>query len=620
MVNLTQEYGEDTCGIVSYADDLTLRRKQQSTGATVDLSLAVNSIDVFRSEPTVSVKSIELLKYVVPTVTVCPSESPLPSLPPTAALSPNPAQVSSNLHPSVPPLSLPINHVNNNHDDQPAVFMNCDEIISEGMIKKVLTHRRGGYAKQFEDTYKQGVFTFAKSKDARRRLKPAFYSQNSSTFLRRGMGGVVLRKITKGFKKYSDVCRTTLACLSSEAIQTRIRRGGVVLFVGDHPAQEYLRNILYLSKPYGFEYLGKLLRRHGDDHDKIRCQHVPDIELGYMATRLIPYLDPLHESLNIIKDIGLMGYRKIFLEPLHMRYFKTALSDTPDLPMVRLLVEVLFRGWSLEREESLPLFVGQNGTDTFAGNTYVRFFEEVLPLALLGYENFRMNNWDAYRDTLYHLLVQAIATQRRNYTLDYCLKLEWISHIETNFPNVYQYYINHITAFDGNKAETLNSYLRKMLWEKNDFDHAKSVIYFNVSEGWKSKDADSADQAYQEKHTDRCPRTQKLDDMVTCARKLILDIRNSLLASNCVSKRFYPIVNKDKKKQKGILAGGFIMGFSQITIQASLFRFCSRIMSDHFAMLTLYLASATRIWLLTVVKSLRSDASIHVAFKHMMLK
>jgi hypothetical protein len=130
-------------------------------------------------------------------------------------------------------------------------------------------------------------------------------------------------------------------------------------------------------------------------------------------THLIPFLGPLHLSLNSCESIFLVFWS--FFNQLYLTIFgaKKKLADKPKPWRINLLMYLASSGWKLIKNIIVARF---NNTKIVGYRTFFDLLDNLIPASLDIYTVlFRQNKFDEYVDTVFRLWCMMRRFQRHNY-------------------------------------------------------------------------------------------------------------------------------------------------------------------------------------------------------------
>ena len=212
----------------------------------------------------------------------------------------------------------------------------------------------------------------------------------------------------------------------------------IVPFVGDWPAQFYVRQISYTS-----------------------IQH---------ANNIMSFLGPLHISLNARENVILKFY-EVFRD-LYAFLFggKKALAKKPKPWRISFLLEVMYGGWTLVRDEILGAFSHSKEIEFL---TFLNLLDNYIPLVLSIYSViFRNNMPDTYYDSMLRCWMMFLIFGRRHYDKALLIALSNIEYLKSIDHPLLQTIFSSLCAFDEYPVENFHSLLRA---RTQDTDTAEKI-------------------------------------------------------------------------------------------------------------------------------------------------
>ena len=202
-----------------------------------------------------------------------------------------------------------------------------------------------------------------------------------------------------------------------------------VPFIGDWPTQFYMRQFVYSDTVF--------LRN---------------------KRNILPFIGPLHISLNSRQSVVLKFY-PLFKE-MHCFLFgrKAVLAKKPKAWRQSLLLEILYGGWSLIRDEIMALFDKCKDTEYL---TILNLLDNYCPLVLSLYSiEFKNNYFKNFFHSIVRCWVMLVIFNRRHYNKALIILLTSFYHLQITGHPLYQVLSNHLNAFDEYPVENCHSILR----------------------------------------------------------------------------------------------------------------------------------------------------------------
>ena len=202
-----------------------------------------------------------------------------------------------------------------------------------------------------------------------------------------------------------------------------------VPFVGDWPTQFYMRQLVY-SETFFFP---------GQNY-------------------IIPFIGPLHISLNS-RETVVLKFHPVFKE-LYSFLFgqKAVLAKKPKAWRQSLLLEVLYGGWSLIRDEVMSAF---NNCKEVEYVTLLNLLDSYCPLVLSLYSIEFKNNYSShYTQSVLRCWVMLMVFKRRHYNKALLILLTTFNHLKETGHPLFDIFLNSLVAFDEYPVENFHSILR----------------------------------------------------------------------------------------------------------------------------------------------------------------
>ena len=212
----------------------------------------------------------------------------------------------------------------------------------------------------------------------------------------------------------------------------------IVPFVVDWPAQFYVRQIAYTS-----------------------IQH---------ANNIMSFLGPLHISFNARENVILKFY-EVFRD-LYAFFFggKKALAKKPKPWRISFLLEVMYGGWTLVRDEILGAFSHSKEIEFLI---FLNLLDNYIPLVLSIYSViFRNNMPDTYYDSMLRCWMMFLIFGRRHYDKALLISSSNIEYLKSIDHPLLQTIFSSLCAFDECPVENFHSLLRA---RTQDTDTAEKI-------------------------------------------------------------------------------------------------------------------------------------------------
>ena len=199
--------------------------------------------------------------------------------------------------------------------------------------------------------------------------------------------------------------------------------------VGDWPTQFYMRQLVYF-----------------------------DTLFFHSQTHIIPFIGPLHISLNS-RETVLRKFHPIFKD-LYSFLFgqKAVLAKKPKAGRQSLLLEILYGGWSLIRDEIMSAF---NNCKEVEYVTLLNLFDSYCPLVLSLYSIEFKNNYSShYMQLVLQCWVMLMVFRRKHYNKALLILLTSLNHLKQTCHPLFGLLLNSLVAFDEYPVENFHSILR----------------------------------------------------------------------------------------------------------------------------------------------------------------
>lgn len=214
-------------------------------------------------------------------------------------------------------------------------------------------------------------------------------------------------------------------------------------FMGDWPTQFFMRQLVYNSAK---------------------------VSLPAIVQNVVPMIGPLHISLNS-RECVVKYFHPIFAELYSFLFGKKAkLAKKPKPWRVSLLLEVLYGGWTLIRENIISIFCHCKEVEFL---TLINLVDNYVPLVLSIYSViFKCNDYQLYCKSLLRCWIMCMVFRRRHYDKALLVVLSAFMYWqETNHP-MFHTLSNALVAFDEYPIENFHSVLRA---RTNSTDNADQV-------------------------------------------------------------------------------------------------------------------------------------------------
>ena len=177
----------------------------------------------------------------------------------------------------------------------------------------------------------------------------------------------------------------------------------LVIQPGDWPCQFFCRQLVYKS----------MLQHNNTVPSTKKCQSPTNIANSNFppVTSLIPMVGPLHISLNSREHI--FETFKPFFVTVYNDLFHTKLANKPKPWRINLILETVYGGWTLIREQVMAKF---KKLKDYQYGVLLNLLDSYLPLVLTIYTiTFKRNNFGEYFNAMIRIWVMFICLKRRYY-------------------------------------------------------------------------------------------------------------------------------------------------------------------------------------------------------------
>jgi hypothetical protein len=178
-----------------------------------------------------------------------------------------------------------------------------------------------------------------------------------------------------------------------------------------------------------------------------------------MVTCLVPFLGPLHVSLNTRESCFLMfwGFFNEFYKTIFQK--KKNLPAKPQPWKMDILLYLAHASWKIVRKHIVKRF---DKSKDLAYCTFFDLLDSLIPSTLdLYVVLFRGNHFDEYVETIFRLWTMMCRFQRKNYNKIMLAYLSDIQYwIEINHP-IIQILKNYLNSFDEYPVENFHSLVRR---------------------------------------------------------------------------------------------------------------------------------------------------------------
>ena len=204
-----------------------------------------------------------------------------------------------------------------------------------------------------------------------------------------------------------------------------------VPFIGDWPAQFYVRQIIYSN-----------------------AENLPA-----QRKNIVPLLGPLHISLNA-RECVVMNFHAVFDELYKFLFGERAkLAKKPRPYRISFLLEVLYGGWSLIRSQVLIVFANSKDIEYMV---LLNLLDNYIPTVLSVYSIiFKGNDSEQYFDCLLRCWVMFLVFKRHHYNKAPLFGLSLYQHLQDTLHPFQFVFANALVALDEYPVENFHSVLRK---------------------------------------------------------------------------------------------------------------------------------------------------------------
>ena len=217
--------------------------------------------------------------------------------------------------------------------------------------------------------------------------------------------------------------------------------------------QNYLKNSLI---PVPADFPEQLYIRHAITQ-KLKLKN--SLSIPSMVTHLVPFLGPLHVSLNTRESCFLVFWG--FFNELYKAVFqkKRNLAAKPAPWRINLLLYLAHAAWKLIRKQVITRF---DKSKDLAYCTFFDLLDSLIPSTLDIYTVlFRNNHFDEYVETIFRLWVVMRRFQRKNYDkimLTFLSDIQYWTKINHPILPILKTYLN---SFDEYPVENFHSLVRR---------------------------------------------------------------------------------------------------------------------------------------------------------------
>lgn len=320
--------------------------------------------------------------------------------------------------------------------DHQELQVNDPKPVNTDLIKRLLANKMSLLSKTYVDTMPDWLQTkFYDPESERHRLLIHDYQQLEARELRSMKNCKLVDCIELPLKSYDNFLEA-LKTILENGLSTYLEHF-VVPFIGDWPAQFYVRQMVYKEQA---------------------------------LSNLVPFIGPLHISLNA-REIILMKFHKIFSD-LYAFLFSgaKALAMKPKPWRVSFLLEIMYGGWTVVRDQILGVFANSKDVEFL---TLVNLLDTYIPLSLSIYSVIFKNNMsDLYYDSLLRCWIMFAVFRRRHYDKAPLIGLSNIEHWKTSDHPILTAISSSLSAFDEYPVENFHSLLRA---RTKEIDDAKKI-------------------------------------------------------------------------------------------------------------------------------------------------
>ena len=281
------------------------------------------------------------------------------------------------------------------------------------LLKSLLSNKM----KQLSKTYVSDMpdwldSEFFDPESQRHRLLVHDYQQQEMRELRSMAGCKLVDCVELPLKSYNDFL-TAMRVLLENGLSDYLETF-VVPFLGDWPAQFYVRQMVYN----------------------------PNIHLE----NIIPFLGPLHISLNARENVVLKFYG-VFADLYSFLFHgKKALAKKPKPWRISFLLEVLYGGWSIVHDEILGAFSHCKDIELL---TLVNLLDNYIPVVLSIYSIIFKNQMvDLYYSSMLRCWLMFLMFRRRHYDKALLIALSNIEYLKSINHPIIQTLFTSLCAFD----------------------------------------------------------------------------------------------------------------------------------------------------------------------------
>eukprot|EP00794_Sanderia_malayensis_P004178 gene4178-4734_t len=300
----------------------------------------------------------------------------------------------------------------------------ADASLLKEMVEECMSHLSKSYAQDMPDWITAKYFDPAAE---RQRLLVYDYQQTELKKMRSMDDTKLVDCLEMPLKSFQDLLAAVKYMLEN-GLSLYLAKF-FLPFVGDWPTQFYMRQLVYSDS---FFFSGQ--------------------------SNIIPFIGPLHISLNS-RETVVLKFHSVFKELYSFLFGEKAfLAKKPKAWRQSLLLEVLYGGWSLVRDEIVSVFRNCKEVEYV---TLINLLDTYCPLVLSLYSIEFKNNYSLhYIQSVLRCWVMLMVFKRRHYNKALLILLTTFSHLKkTNHP-LFNILLNSLNIFDEYPVENFHSVLR----------------------------------------------------------------------------------------------------------------------------------------------------------------
>lgn len=307
---------------------------------------------------------------------------------------------------------------------------NANDIIpaNPAKLKEVLTKSLPALSKTYAEQMPDWITAkYFNPESERRRLLIHDYQHSEIQDMRSMKHCKLVDCIELPLKSYSDFLKA-LKYMLENGLASYLSEFDVP-FIGDWPAQFYVRQIVY-SPPVDWP----------------------------VVQNIVPFIGPLHVSLNA-RECVVRSFLNVFSELYSFLFGKRAkLANKPQPWRISLLLEVMYGGWSLIRDLIMPVFTQCKSVEYLC---LLNLLDNYCPLVLSIYSVvFKSNFCEQFYESVFRCWVMMMKFERRHYDKALLVAVSMHQNLKEGSHPMYDRMTKALNAFDEYPVENYHSRLR----------------------------------------------------------------------------------------------------------------------------------------------------------------